>query len=186
MHLSRQAGAWVIYPQSATELDGAGRAAFVTNPMPAESPIAMQSVVTIATDLVSSGLADEVVILNLRSGVYHGLEAVGARVWEMIQAPVAVDAVRDALLSEYDVEPARCEQDLLALIEDLKSHGLLEICSAAGGHVSSPEPAREAADLCDSPMAHLRAPGALDDVIRSVATDREPDEREAGVQTVFD
>lgn len=93
--------------------------------------MSVRSIVCISNDAISSRLADEVVILNLRSGVYHGLEAVGSRVWELIEKPAEVSAVRDALLDEYDVEPQRCEQDLLALLEELKANGLLEVRAAA-------------------------------------------------------
>jgi hypothetical protein len=100
--------------------------------MSARHLIDVDSVVSAGEDVVASALADEVVILNLNSGVYHGLESVGARVWELIERqPIPVGAVRDALVDEYDVEPAHCEQDLLAFLEELKSNGLLELRSHA-------------------------------------------------------
>jgi hypothetical protein len=99
--------------------------------MSSEGILSVRSVVCTSNDAISSRLADEVVILNLRSGVYHGLEAVGSRIWELIRQPAAVGAVRDALIEEYDVEPDRCERDLLALFEELKAHGLLEVRSDA-------------------------------------------------------
>lgn len=92
-----------------------------------QASVSVRSVVATGTDLLASRLEDEVVILDLKSGVYHGLEAVGARVWELIGQPAPVHAVRDSLLDEYEVEPQRCEQDLLALLAELKSHGLLEV-----------------------------------------------------------
>lgn len=91
--------------------------------------VSVRSVVVTGPDLVSSRLADEVVILNLDSGVYHGLEAVGARVWDLIRDPAPVTKVRDTLVDEYEVEPWRCESDLLGLLEDLKTHGLVEVRS---------------------------------------------------------
>jgi hypothetical protein len=39
-------------------------------------------------DQVSSDLKGEVAILDLKAGVYYGLDAVGARVWELLQGPV--------------------------------------------------------------------------------------------------
>jgi hypothetical protein len=96
-----------------------------------QGAVEVQSVVSTGNDLVSSRIADEVVILDLKSGIYHGLEEVGARVWELIDEPSPVEAVRDTLLDEYEVEPGRCERDLLALLEELKGHGLLEVRTAA-------------------------------------------------------
>ena len=100
--------------------------------MATANPISVDSVVSAGKDLVFSNVADEVVILDLKSGVYHGLESVGARAWELMSEPTAVRDVRDRLLEEYDVEPAQCESDLLRLVEELKSHGLLDVHPAPG------------------------------------------------------
>ena len=76
---------------------------------------------------VSANLAGEAVILDPDSGMYYGLNEVGARVWELIQEPKMVDEIRDALLAEYEVEPERCQQDLFALLQNLADKGLVEI-----------------------------------------------------------
>jgi hypothetical protein len=90
--------------------------------------LSTQALVSTSKDIVSSRLADEVVILDLKSGVYHGLEAVGARIWELVGNATPITEIRDALLDEYEVELDRCEQDLFVLIGDLESHGLVQVC----------------------------------------------------------
>jgi Coenzyme PQQ synthesis protein D (PqqD) len=95
--------------------------------------ISKNSTVSPAKDQVSCDLAGEAVILDVNSGVYYGLNAVGARVWSLIQEPKTVGAVLEALLEEYDVEPDRCEGDLLSLLEDMASKDLLEIKSGTNG-----------------------------------------------------
>jgi hypothetical protein len=89
--------------------------------------ITTSSTVVAAPDQVSSDLAGEAVILNLATGMYYGLDEVGARVWSLLQQPCAVEALRDAILAEYEVEPERCEQDLLALLADLQAAKLVEV-----------------------------------------------------------
>lgn len=86
-----------------------------------------QTIVAAAREQVSCDLDGEAAILNLKSGVYYGLDPVGARVWSLIQEPQTVDSIRDALVEEYDVEPARCLSDLLDLLEELAEEGLLEV-----------------------------------------------------------
>jgi len=88
--------------------------------------ISTSSVVVAAKDQVSSDLGEEVVILDLKQGVYYGLDAVGARIWDLIQEPKAVNEIRDVLLDEYEVEPERCERDLLTLLEELVAENLVE------------------------------------------------------------
>src|SRR2546425_336588 len=85
------------------------------------------AVVIAAGDLLASDFGAELVILNLRDGVYYGLEDVGARIWNLLQKPVTVPAMRDVLVKEYDVDASRCERDLRSLLRDLVSRGLVEI-----------------------------------------------------------
>jgi hypothetical protein len=78
-------------------------------------------------DQVSSDLGGEVAILDLKAGVYYGLDAVGARIWSLIQEPRTVNEIRDILLEEYEVEPERCERDLLVLLQRLADEGIIEV-----------------------------------------------------------
>ena len=91
------------------------------------STISISSFVVAAQDQVSCELAGEAVILNLKNDVYYGLDPIGARIWDLIQTPRSVAEVRDALLTEYDVEATRCEQDLFALLEQMVAQELIEI-----------------------------------------------------------
>ena len=95
-----------------------------------ERTISECSMVVAAKDQVSADLSDEVVMLDLESGVYYGLDAVGARIWSLIQEPRAVGDIRDTLLEEYQVEPNRCERELLALLRELAAKGLIEVQDA--------------------------------------------------------
>ena len=80
-----------------------------------------------AKDQASSDLGGEVAILDLKAGVYYGLDAVGARIWSLIQEPRTVNEIRDILLEEYEVEPEHCERDLLVLLRRLADEGLVEV-----------------------------------------------------------
>src|SRR5438132_8419530 len=81
--------------------------------------VSLSSVVVAGKGQISSDLAGEAVILNLQTGMYYGLARVGARIWELIREPTRVADVRDAIVLEYDVDPARCQHDLLCLLEQL-------------------------------------------------------------------
>jgi antitoxin component of MazEF toxin-antitoxin module len=89
--------------------------------------IAGNSVVVAIPDQVSCDLGGEEVILSLKNGIYYGLDPVGTRIWALLQQPRTVTEVLDALLERYDVEPARCERDLLALLEEMAAEGLIEV-----------------------------------------------------------
>jgi hypothetical protein len=91
------------------------------------SQISGSSTVVAARDQVSCDLAGEAAILDMKSGIYYGLNAVGARIWNLIQEPKTVDEVAAAILAEYDVEADRCQHDIVALLQDLAAYGLVEI-----------------------------------------------------------
>jgi len=85
------------------------------------------SVVVAAKDQVSCDLAGEAAILNIKSGVYYGLDPIGAQIWRLMQEPRAVAEIQNAITNEYDVEPNRCAQDVVALLEKLLAEGLIEL-----------------------------------------------------------
>jgi hypothetical protein len=85
------------------------------------------STVVAAGDQVSSDLGGEVAILNLRAGMYYGLDDVGARVWQLLQEPTVVGDIQATIAQEYEVEPTRVREDVLALLNQMADEGLIEV-----------------------------------------------------------
>ena len=71
-------------------------------------------------------LDGEAVLLNLQNETYYGLDEVGTRMWMLLSTSDSVQAAIDTLLEEFDVASDILEQDMARMINDLKSHGLLE------------------------------------------------------------
>jgi hypothetical protein len=94
--------------------------------------ISLCSTVVASKDQACAEVNDGLVILNLKNGVYCGLDRVGTRIWKLIQTPTTVLRVRDSLLDEYQVEPGRCEADLLALLQKLADQQLVQIPADSG------------------------------------------------------
>ena len=59
--------------------------------------ISVQSVVSAFPEQVSCDLLGEAVILDLRKGIYYGLNEVGAQVWALIQQPRTISEIHDAI-----------------------------------------------------------------------------------------
>jgi hypothetical protein len=83
--------------------------------------------IKVTANQVCCDLDGEAVILSLKTGKYHGLDEVGARIWALIQQPRTISDLLNLLSSEFDVEPGRCEQDLRLLLTSLREAGLVEI-----------------------------------------------------------
>ena len=94
---------------------------------PGASLITLDSHISIPDEVLFREVGGEAVILQQETGKYYGLDEVGTRMWSLLTEHGNVHAAYEALLDEYDVAPERLEQDLLAFIEDLASHDLLQI-----------------------------------------------------------
>jgi hypothetical protein len=92
-----------------------------------QAKISGETIVVAAQNQVSTRLEDEAVILHFKDGVYYGLNRVGAWIWNLIQEPKTVNQICDLLLSEFEVDPRRGEDDLLRLLQELADHKLIEI-----------------------------------------------------------
>ena len=99
--------------------------------------LTQHSIVAVAGEQISSDLAGEAVILNLRDGVYYGLDDVGARIWNLIHEPRSVKQVCDQIFEEYDVSASQCERDVLALLDELAAAGLIEVRDATAAPIST-------------------------------------------------
>ena len=89
--------------------------------------ISHHSKVRSGPEQISVELAGEVVILSTKSGVYYGLDEVGARVWHLLKEPKTIEDLLVTILQEFDTTADQCEPDLFDLLDDLRSKGLVEI-----------------------------------------------------------
>lgn len=83
--------------------------------------------ITISKDVLAQEVAGETVLLDLRSDNYFGLDAVGTRVWQLLNEGKAGSLLIDTLLGEYKVEREVLEKDIAELLDRLSEAGLIEI-----------------------------------------------------------
>jgi hypothetical protein len=80
-------------------------------------------------DALARVLDGELVMLDVESGTYFGINTVGTRIWELLTAGESVAAARAQLLREFDVDEATLRQDMQALVSQLIDRALLETVS---------------------------------------------------------
>ena len=78
-------------------------------------------------NLMMADLEGEAVLLDMESGRYFGLNEVGTSVWVLIKEAKPVSEIIAALKSEYDIDAAQLERDILAFLEAMKSRQLVQI-----------------------------------------------------------
>ena len=86
--------------------------------------ISLESTFIVSKDALVRDLDGEAVILDLEAGTYFGLNAVGTRMWQLLERHGSLKTVFDELTQEYDVPPETLERDLLALVSRLAEVGL--------------------------------------------------------------
>ena len=87
----------------------------------------LRAAYTVPSEVLSREVRDETVLLNLKSEEYFGLDAVGTRMWQVISETGDPETVIDRLLPEYEVEEEQLRKDLAALLQRLRSAGLLAV-----------------------------------------------------------
>jgi hypothetical protein len=92
-------------------------------------PVSLASRVRIPEGLLSHTFQDELVMLNMSTGVYFGLDPIGTRIWQLIHEhqPIPLQDLLDSLVEEYAVTDEQCGQDLLDLVAQMQEHQLLEV-----------------------------------------------------------
>ena len=90
-------------------------------------PLSANTRIILSSEQVSCDLGGEAAIVNLKNGVYYGLDPVGARVWNLLRVPVTFAQLLDALLSVYEVERLTLESDIRRFVHQLAEQGLVEI-----------------------------------------------------------
>jgi hypothetical protein len=83
--------------------------------------------IVVSENVLFRTLDDEAVLLNLKTGVYFGLNPLGTRIWQLIVEERSLLRVMEGVLREYDVDRSVVETDLLELGRRLCASGLGEI-----------------------------------------------------------
>ncbi len=78
-------------------------------------------------DWLAAKVGDELVMMSAAKGNYVGLSEVGARIWELIEQPRALDDVCARLQDEYDVTPQMCRDEVATFLKELVKHGAIAL-----------------------------------------------------------
>jgi hypothetical protein len=70
--------------------------------------------------------ADASVLLDAERGVYHTLNEVASRIWELLVAGEPLIEILRCLGDEFEVQAEALEVDVVTLIEQLRASGLIE------------------------------------------------------------
>lgn len=78
-------------------------------------------------DVVFSEVDGEIVAMSIQSGKYYGLQEIGSRIWDIIDDPISISKICEALMAEYDVTADQCNLDVLRFMEKLWNKDLIRL-----------------------------------------------------------
>jgi hypothetical protein len=93
----------------------------------ADIEITETSIVSRAPDVIATELDGEAVLMSIARGQCYGFDAIGTRIWSMIERPAPVGEMLARLVGEYNVAPEICRQDLTRLLAELARERLIFI-----------------------------------------------------------
>jgi hypothetical protein len=77
-------------------------------------------------DVVSREVGDEVVLVHLHTNQIYTLNRTAARLWQLLAEGRGLDAARQELLQEFDVDEEELRAEVSKLVGELSAKGLVE------------------------------------------------------------
>jgi len=75
---------------------------------------------------LTNPVGDEIIILNMETGDYLGLNKVGSSIWEHLKMPQSVGEIIEKLVAEFDVDKGTCTTETIEYLEKIQLLGLLQ------------------------------------------------------------
>lgn len=91
--------------------------------------LTLDTVIKRDPDQIFNAVDSEVVMLNVDTGNYYSINHVGSYIWTMIEEPQTIGSCCNALVERYDVEAARCEAEVLVLLDQMIDEKLIIVDS---------------------------------------------------------
>jgi hypothetical protein len=70
-------------------------------------------------EVIQSKIGDEVVMLDIESGFYFGMNSVGSEIWSHLSEPITIDDLINKLMERFDIDRATCEKDTIEFMNQL-------------------------------------------------------------------
>ena len=91
--------------------------------------LTLSSTVQWSSDQIAATVDREIVILSVERGSYYGLDEIGSEIWQQLANPIRVEALCDALATNYDADRRTIERDVLVLLKGLAAEGLIQVAA---------------------------------------------------------
>jgi len=77
--------------------------------------------------VIQSKIGEEVVMLDMDSGFYFGLNSVASIIWGKLEKPISLEEVINELLEEYNIDRQTCEYDTRLFLDQLFEKNIIKL-----------------------------------------------------------
>jgi hypothetical protein len=89
--------------------------------------LSLTSRVVRTSDAITAAVAEELVMMDVETGTYYGLNNVGAEIWRLLESPTSTEDLCTALMHSFDVPLERCTAEVLQFLDQLQAKGLVHV-----------------------------------------------------------
>ncbi len=82
--------------------------------------------VTVSETVFAQEVDGEMVLLDMNSEKYFGLDDIGTAIWQAMEKSGSLDEIFVSLQEQYEVEPEILKKDLLDFVEKLQEKGIVQ------------------------------------------------------------
>lgn len=84
------------------------------------------SMITAASNVAFCEVDNKLVLMNVDTGYYYGLDEVGKFIWSLLQTPSSFEQIEAAIRDKYEIETAQNSKNLSDLLSNLEHAGLIQ------------------------------------------------------------
>jgi hypothetical protein len=81
----------------------------------------------IETQHLANKVGDELILLNMETGDYLGLNTVGASIWENLSLPISVSELVGRLAGSFEVDAETCQKETIEYLKKIAALDLIHI-----------------------------------------------------------
>jgi hypothetical protein len=76
-------------------------------------------------DVFAAPMEDTILLMNVTTDRYHGLNPVAAYIWDLLAEPTEEAELVTRLVAEFEVSPEECQREVAEFLAKLRARGLL-------------------------------------------------------------
>ncbi len=77
--------------------------------------------------IIQSKIREEVVMMDIDSGFYFGMNGVGSVIWQHLSNAITLDDLVCKLMEEFKVDKQTCETDTIEFLDKLLEKNIIKV-----------------------------------------------------------